>query len=78
MPTISGILKQLAREGKHVVGPDGPQDPEEVLGAMREPDLREAVLVEQSDGREEVRLVQDGVILTDCAPVFRIIPRPTE
>ncbi len=82
MPTVSGVLRQLAQEGKLVVGrgaaDDEAQDPEEVLRALAEPDLREAVVLEQSDGTEEVRLVEDGIILTDGKPLFRVIEASNE
>lgn len=77
MPTVSGILRQLAQEGKLVVARGGTadeaQDPEEVLQALADPDLREAVVLEPSDGSEEVRLVENGIILTDGQPLFRVI-----
>jgi len=77
MPTVSGVLRQLAQEGKLVVARGGTaneaQDPEELLQALTEPDLRKAVVVEQSDGSEEVRLVENGIILTDGQPLFRLI-----
>ena len=79
MPTVSGILKHLAQEGKLVArrgaSDDDGQDPDEVLQTMPEPDLREAVLLEQSDGTQEIRLVEDGIVLTDGEPLYRVIGR---